>query len=491
MNDSAANNDLSGIGLSIEQERLVIRSYLIYSIIITSFYAILTARNILLKSNPEDPQLLIGTLILIGIFCSYFLLKNHLFAKNYITIIFSLVAGLSFFSFKGITGLFTIDLINVIIFTFIIFNIKSLVRYGIYYLLLFSGLIMIQLNDFIPMSENVVYFNTKIDAIIFVITRLILTVNMILYMKYRHNIERLKLIQINTDYEKLTDQLKLTNDELKTQNEETTRQKKLIDDQNKKLKKVQQEIRDTNDALEERILIRTEELINVNKKLKKTLTELDRFVYSASHDLSAPLKSILGLVHVAQLEDTSCQLTEHFSYIKKSIQKQDKIIKNLIQYSRNNRNTIVITKIDLDLLIDDVLSELRFYPGYKELKIQKKLSVGHITTDESRIRTITNNLLSNAIKYRDQNKTDPYIKITTRKENGSWELEVEDNGQGIGNEEKSKIFDMFYRANEFSDGSGLGLFIVAEAVEKLNGSIQVKSRLEEGSIFTMSFPIDT
>ena len=92
---------------------------------------------------------------------------------------------------------------------------------------------------------------------------------MILYMKYRHNIERLKLIQINTDYEKLTGQLKLTNDELKTQNEEVTQQKKLIDDQNKKLKEVQQEITDTNNALEERILIRTEELINVNKKLKK------------------------------------------------------------------------------------------------------------------------------------------------------------------------------------------------------------------------------
>jgi len=120
--------DLSGIGLPIEQEILVLKRYVLYSIAITFFYALLTIRNIVLKSNPEDTVSLIVTLAISGIFSIYFVISNRVIAKNYITLVFSFTTIFSFFSFNGITVLFTIDFINVIIFTFILFNEKSLIK---------------------------------------------------------------------------------------------------------------------------------------------------------------------------------------------------------------------------------------------------------------------------------------------------------------------------------------------------------------------------
>jgi signal transduction histidine kinase len=227
--------------------------------------------------------------------------------------------------------------------------------------------------------------------------------------------------------------------------------------------------------------------LEVNQKLKKTLRELDKFVYNASHDLSAPLKSILGLVHIARLEKDKNHLNEHFDYIEKSINKQERVINDLIRYSRNSKNEVSVKNINLSKLVDEALSELKYYPGFDEVKIFKKLKLDCVLTDESRLQVVLNNLLSNAIKYRDRDKNICEIIISSSTENGQWVLEIEDNGQGIGIGESKKIFDMFYRANECSDGSGLGLFIVAETVEKMNGTIEVKSQLSKGSIFTLRF----
>ena len=143
--------------------------------------------------------------------------------------------------------------------------------------------------------------------------------------------------------------------------------------------------------------------------------------------------------------------------------------------------------IDLKKLINEVISNLKFYPGIEEVEIKTDLAVDQIVFDQPRLHTILDNLLNNAIKYRDRDKEHRFIKITSRNIKGALIFEIKDNGLGISNDQQSKIFDMFYRANEASDGSGLGLFIVAEAVEKLNGTITVKSKEKFGSTFTLKF----
>jgi hypothetical protein len=172
----------------------------------------------------------------------------------------------SFFSYGGMGGLFIIDLINNLVFTFILFNIKSLIRYGIYYFIRFGAPIMMQALGLITIRDPIIYFNEPIDNAIFILTRLILTVNMILYLKARHNAERLELMKKNEEFEKLTKQLQTTNEVLIIQNKEVNRQKKLIDHQNEKMKMFQQELIEANNTLEDRIHIRTEELVNVNAK---------------------------------------------------------------------------------------------------------------------------------------------------------------------------------------------------------------------------------
>jgi signal transduction histidine kinase len=479
--------ELGGIGLSLEQEKLVIRRYVLYSIAITVFYALLTLRNIILKPQPEDTISLIITGVIIAIFSLYFAIRNHFIAKNYITIIFSITAVFAFFSFNGITGLFVIDYINVVIFTSILFANRILIRYGIYYFIMITVLIFVQFNDLIPMRQDIIYFNPKTDSIIFIFTRLVLTVNMILYLKSRHNVERANLLRKNKAFIELTKRLEGTNEELITQNKQVSHQKKLIDNQNKELKVIQAELVQANNTLEDRIAIRTEDLVRVNQKLQSTLTKLDRFVYSASHDLSAPLKSLLGLVHIARLENPDERLLEHFNHIEKSINKQEEVIRDLIQFSRNNRSTIHRSEINLNNLIHEITTELRFYPGFSDVQLTYNLEKSEIVSDKSRIQMILSNILSNAIKYRDPEKEQSRIIVTSRETNSGWELEIEDNGLGIEPDQQEKIFDMFYRANEDIEGTGLGLFIVTEAVEKLYGTISLESRVGEGSKFKVVF----
>ena len=123
------------------------------------------------------------------------------------------------------------------------------------------------------------------------------------------------------------------------------------------------------------------------------------------------------------------------------------------------------------------------------MKIHNEIREGEvIVTDEQRIKMIINNLLSNGIKYHDSKKNNAFVKIQLTNNNTSWRLIVKDNGLGIDKDQKKNIFDMFHRATEASDGSGLGLFIVNEAVERLGGDIFVDSQLKRGSIFTIELP---
>ena len=101
---------------------------------------------------------------------------------------------------------------------------------------------------------------------------------------------------------------------------------------------------------------------------------------------------------------------------------------------------------------------------------------------------IINNLFSNAIKYADPEKERKWISVNFKMhENDGWELSVEDNGLGIGQEHLDEIFDMFYRANETSDGSGLGLYITKETINKLNGAITVNSEIGKGTTMRLAF----
>lgn len=226
-----------------------------------------------------------------------------------------------------------------------------------------------------------------------------------------------------------------------------------------------------------------------NQLLEKTNEELDRFVYSTSHDLKAPLSSVLGLIQIAEISEEKEEVSHCFNLMKQRIQNLNTFIADIIDYSRNSRLAPEKERVDLKSLLDDIISNLEYYGQSEHIDIRQKLEEGlQLVTDAGRLKIILNNLISNAIKYHDKQKAERFIEISAKKENDHTTLSISDNGTGIHPRYLDNIFDMFYRANERSDGSGLGLYIVKEMTEKLNGTIRVMSEENLGTTFTITLP---
>ncbi len=235
----------------------------------------------------------------------------------------------------------------------------------------------------------------------------------------------------------------------------------------------------------ERILRRqNEELVKINK-------ELDSFVYSVSHNLRAPLMSVLGLLNLAQLEnkDGDQALDKYFGMMQHSIHKLDETLKEILDYSRNARSTLTISEVDIARVVQDSFDRMKYMEG-SDL-IAKSVEVnGDVPfyTDSFRIAVIVNNIVSNAIKYRAVQRADSKLEVKADVSANELVLTFRDNGIGIAEEYLPRIFEMFYRATDRSEGAGLGLFIVRETIEKLNGTVSIQSAIGEGTTLRVTLP---
>jgi PAS domain S-box-containing protein len=232
-----------------------------------------------------------------------------------------------------------------------------------------------------------------------------------------------------------------------------------------------------------------QQLLLQNEQLKKINQELDRFVYSVSHNLRAPLTSILGLIGISRLTSQVKQRDEYLNMMEKSIQKLDLTIRQINDYAKNERIEVQIEKISFHRLLGEVIEDLSYLQETKGIAITVEIDpVEEFYSDEGRLRVVLLNLLSNGIKYGDPNKEKPFIHITVYLLSGYAHLSVKDNGIGIGEEYQERVFTMFYRANESKSGSGLGLYIVKENITKMQGTIRLESKLYEGSEFIIRLP---
>ncbi|MEO5976843.1 MAG: HAMP domain-containing sensor histidine kinase [Chryseolinea sp.] len=227
-----------------------------------------------------------------------------------------------------------------------------------------------------------------------------------------------------------------------------------------------------------------DELMKINK-------ELDSFVYSVSHNLRAPLRSVLGLINLARLEDEKkgSSFNDYFGMMEQSIHKLDDTLKEILDYSRNARQDLTIELIDINKLLNDNLERMQYMPGssliIKDIIVDEQ---SPLYSDKYRLSVIFNNIISNAIKYYDEHKSDPYLRIKIVISKEKVHMEFEDNGIGIDPEYLSKVFDMFFRATQNDEGAGLGLYIVQEAVEKLKGTVEIKTKLRMGTNFIIDMP---
>lgn len=232
-----------------------------------------------------------------------------------------------------------------------------------------------------------------------------------------------------------------------------------------------------------------QELKKTNDELSKANDELNKFVYSISHDLRSPLMSMLGIVHLAKIEEEKTDKMHYFDMIETCVSKLDLFIKNMIDYYKNSRAEVQNDTIDFNNLAQSVLDAL---PN-KDPNMKVELIVDQQSDfmgDAIRLQVILNNLVSNAIKYQNlkQDKRFVKLKIVVNEETAT--ILVSDNGIGITKEHLGSIFKLFFRSDNSTDkqGTGIGLYIVKESVEKIGGQISVSSTPMIGTNFEILIP---
>ncbi len=233
-----------------------------------------------------------------------------------------------------------------------------------------------------------------------------------------------------------------------------------------------------------------ERIKDQNLQLIKTNEELDRFVYSASHDLRAPLSSISGLITVATASEAMEEVKNYLAMMKGMVGVLDKFITDIIHYARNTRMEVACEKINLYQLIQETIDGLKFMEGVEliDFRVNAQLNT-ELKTDPTRLRMVLNNVISNAIRYHDKSKDERHIEIDVKNEGSRLSIIIGDNGLGIASEHHEKLFNMFYKASANGSGSGLGLYIAREAALKLGGDISVNSVAGKGSTFTIHLPV--
>jgi PAS domain S-box-containing protein len=228
--------------------------------------------------------------------------------------------------------------------------------------------------------------------------------------------------------------------------------------------------------------------MKVEDELKTRNAELDNFVYKVSHDLRAPLSSILGLVNLARLPGNTDNPLEYIDIIGGKVEHLDHFIGDVLSHSKNLKMEVTISKVDFGHVIERTFNDLNYLHGANEIKRTVKIDGIDFYSDPWRISEIFRNLISNAIKYRQTEAIQSEVNIRVHVDHLRAEISFADNGIGIDEANLNKIFEMFYRATEQSDGSGIGLYIVKNAVDKLGGQINVSSRPGQGTRFNIILP---
>jgi PAS domain S-box-containing protein len=233
------------------------------------------------------------------------------------------------------------------------------------------------------------------------------------------------------------------------------------------------------------------ELASKNEQIGKLTAQMEKFLYSTSHDLRSPLTSIMGLVNLMRMESLDDSFEEYTAKIEASAMKLDGIIKNIVNFSKATYQRRKSEMIDLEMLSNRVLHIHSNHPNYSKIFFEVVASNKiPFFSDPERMEIILNNVISNAIHFFDANKVRSFVRVNIAISAADVLIEVIDNGTGIGHQHHSQIFSMFYKATLNSSGAGLGLFVVKESLDQLKGSVTMESEIGFGSVFRIRVPND-
>lgn len=239
--------------------------------------------------------------------------------------------------------------------------------------------------------------------------------------------------------------------------------------------------------LEQKVIERTKELELKNK-------DLETFNYTISHDLKTPLRGISGYSTLLMNEHSTQLDTEGMNYLRHLVDgaaRMNKLIEDLLLYTRTERHNITRAIVDIGELIDTLLLEYDEDLSNRSILIKKNLKVDHLLIDRDGITLVLRNLLDNAIKFTQKNPT-PEIVISSKAEDDTCTISVADNGIGFDLEFQEKVFEIFQRLHRSEEypGTGIGLALVKKTVDRLGGRVYVQSEVGVGSTFYLELPLD-
>jgi signal transduction histidine kinase len=255
----------------------------------------------------------------------------------------------------------------------------------------------------------------------------------------------------------------------------------------------EQEFNEELTVMNEELQSANEELGEANLQLTRTNVDLDNFIYTASHDLKAPITNIEGLLLALKSELPTASQAGEVAYIlglmQDSVDRFKRTIEHLTEVSKlQKEHGQGATPVRLASVVENVCLDLA--PLIKEVGAQLSIDVPSFVTltfSEKNLRSVVYNLLSNALKYHHPDRV-PQVRLLSRSQDQFLVLEVQDNGLGLDLTREHELFTMFQRYHTHVEGSGIGLYMVKKIVENAGGRIEVESQLGYGSTFFIYFP---
>jgi len=223
-------------------------------------------------------------------------------------------------------------------------------------------------------------------------------------------------------------------------------------------------------------------------ELQKENEHLDQFIFKTTHDLRSPIHSALGLLNLLEKAPEK-ERALYLEMTRNTLLKLEALIEEVNHLYKVDKMAVKREEIDIKNILEGEITVLKNYPNGANINFEWNYSVDTVLfSDTLRVRTILSNLLSNAVKYADETKESSFVRIDVKANYQSLIITIADNGIGIAEENLGHIFEIFYRATNLGSGTGLGLHIVKDTVARLNGNIEVKSKLGQGTEFKVSLP---
>ncbi|MDP9081965.1 MAG: HAMP domain-containing histidine kinase [Bacteroidota bacterium] len=229
-------------------------------------------------------------------------------------------------------------------------------------------------------------------------------------------------------------------------------------------------------------------IVEQNSDLQLINAGLDKFVFNITHDLRSPLVALIGLIELIDEESDIVQIKLYILMMRESLEKQDHFINEMMLFIQSKHAGLIKKECHLTSIIDNVIAQNHYRSKGKEISFHKEIELDKIDSDALKLQVILNNLVSNSIKYSDPKKEEQWVKVRTYLRDINAIIEVEDNGLGIRQADQERIFDKFYMSGNNKNSSGLGLYLVKDAVTQMNGRIEVKSEPGVYSRFIITIP---